>query len=94
MWPPRSVWVQQAGAMWVAAALLGPVCDGRHSAHDVLHYATDSIVGPPLLLQMGGQVVLETCWWVPVAFGGACLVCMLYLLRAEQTQARATLPRA
>ena len=94
MWPPRSVWVQQAGAMWVAAALLGPVCDGRHSAHDVLHYATDSIVGPPLLLQMGGQVVLETCWWVPVAFGGACLVCMLYLLRAEQTQVRATLPRA
>ena len=65
MWPPRSVWVQQAGAMWVAAALLGPVCDGRHSAHDVLHYATDSIVGPPLLLQMGGQVVLETCWWLP-----------------------------
>ena len=47
------------------------VCDGRHSAHDVLHYASESIAGPPLLLQMGGQVVLETCWWVPVAFGGA-----------------------
>jgi hypothetical protein len=60
--------------MWVAAALLGPVCDGRHSAHDVLHYASDSIAGPPLLLQMGGQVVLETCWWVPVAFGGAGVV--------------------
>ena len=63
--------------MWVTAALLGlswarsAVCDGRHSAHDVLHYASDSIAGPPLLLQMGGQVVLETCWWVPVAFGGA-----------------------
>ena len=73
-WPPPSVWLQQAGAMWVAAALLGPVCDGRHSAHDVLHYASDSIAGPPLLLQMGGQVVLETCWWVPVAFGGAGVV--------------------
>ena len=43
----------------------------RHSAHDVLHYAPDSIAGPPLLLQFGGQLLLETCWWVPIAFGGA-----------------------
>ena len=70
-WPPPSVWLQQAGAMWISAAILGPVCDGRHSAHDVLHYAPDSIAGPPLLLQVGGQLVLETCWWVPIAFGGA-----------------------
>lgn len=74
VWPPPSVWLQQAGAMWIAAALLGPVCDGRHSAHDVLHYASDSIAGSPLLLQLDGQVVLETCWWVPVAFGGAGVV--------------------
>jgi|EP00908_Phaeocystis_cordata_P014326 hypothetical protein len=74
MWPERSVWLQQAGAMWIAAALLGPVCDGRHSAHDVLHYATDSIAGPPWIFQSGGQVLLETCWWVPVAFGGAGVV--------------------
>ena len=40
----------------------------------VLHYASESIAGPPLLLKMGGQVVLETCWWVPVAFGGAGVV--------------------
>ena len=70
-WPPPSVWLQQAGAMYISAAILGPVCDGRHSAHDVLHYASDSIAGPPLLLQVGGQLVLETCWWVPLAFGGA-----------------------
>lgn len=59
--------------MWLAAALLGPVCDGRHSSHDVLHYATDSIFGAPWLFRLPGsdQVLLETCWWVPVAFGGA-----------------------
>lgn len=60
--------------MWVAAALLGPLCDGRHSSHDVLHYATDSIAGAPWLLYAPGStdvVLLETCWWVPVAFGGA-----------------------
>ena len=73
--PPLGVWAQQAGAMWCAAALLGPLCDGRHSAHDVLHYARDSIAGAPWVLQApGGAPLLETCWWVPVAFGGAGVV--------------------
>jgi len=58
--------------MWVSAAMLGPLCDGRHSAHNVLHYAQDSMAGAPWLLRApGGEVLLETCWWVPVAFGGA-----------------------
>ena len=71
--PPLQVWVQQGCLMWVAAAILGPVCDGRHSSHDVLHYAADSIAGPPLLFSAPGSttVLLETCWWVPIAFGGA-----------------------
>ena len=61
--------------MWISAALLGPVCDGRHSSHDVLHYATDSIAGAPWIFQApNGVTVLETCWWVPVAFGGAGLI--------------------
>lgn len=73
--PPLPVWLQQAGAMWVSAALLGPLCDGRHSAHDVLHYNPNSMAGPPWLLEApGGAPLLETCWWVPVAFGGAGVV--------------------
>jgi len=64
-------WLKQAGAMWISAALLGPVCDGRHSSHDVLHYAADSLAGPPWQLSLGGNVLLETCWWVPIVFGGA-----------------------
>ena len=97
-WPPPSVWLQQAGAMWVTAALLGPVCRLRRQAFGarcaslVLHYASESIAGPPLLLKMGGQVVLETCWWVPVAFGGAGLVLgaapvtVTFLIRKTQTK--------
>ena len=70
--PSRGVWLQQAGSMWLAAAALGPICDGRHSSHDVLHYAKDSIAGAPWLFTApGGEVLLETCWWVPLAFGGA-----------------------
>ena len=73
--PPLGTWVQQAGLMWVCGALLGPVCDGRHSSHDVLHYAADSIAGAPWVFHgLGGQVLLETCWWVPFAFGGAAVV--------------------
>lgn len=69
--PPR-VWLQQGVAMWGAAAILGPLCDGCHSKHDVLHYAVDSIAGDPWVLRApGGDVLLETCWWVPIAFGGA-----------------------
>ena len=51
---PRSVWLQQAAVMWCSAAALGPICDGRHSAHDVLHYATDSIAGAPWLFYAPG----------------------------------------
>jgi hypothetical protein len=67
------IWLQQAGIMWVAAAMLGPVCDGRHSSHDVLHYATNSIAGSPWQIYAPGTdtLLLETCWWVPLAFGGA-----------------------
>ena len=68
---PTGIWVRQAGLMWISAALLGPLCDGRHSAHDVLHYATDSIAGAPWIFTLGGTKLLETCWWVPIAFGGA-----------------------
>ena len=69
------VWVRQAGAMYVSGALLGPLCDGRHSSHDVLHYAKDSIAGAPWLLQIGdGAPLLETCWWVPLAFAGAAVI--------------------
>ena len=48
-WPPPSVWLQQAGAMWVTAALLGlswarsAVCDGRHSAHDRMCFTSASL---------------------------------------------------
>ena len=71
--PTLTVWAQQAAAMWVSAAVLGPFCDGRHSAHDVLHYASDSIAGPPWMFTLPGSSTpfLETCWWVPIAFGGA-----------------------
>ena len=68
--PPLSIWGKQAAAMWVSAAFLGPLCDGRHSAHDVLHY-NNAIFGAPWLFSLPGseRVLLETCWWVPVAFG-------------------------
>jgi len=70
--PPLPVWQKQAAAMWVSAAALGPLCDSRHSAHNVLHYATDSIAGAPFLLRgADGAAIFETHWWVPIAFGGA-----------------------
>lgn len=71
---PLIAWLKQGGAMWTSAALLGPLCDGCHSSHDVLHYAHDSLAGPPWLFYApggGDHVLLETCWWVPLAFGGA-----------------------
>jgi hypothetical protein len=68
----RSTWLRVAPAMWCSAAMLGPLCDGRHSAHNVLHYAADSIAGAPWILRAAdGTPLLETCWWVPLAFGGA-----------------------
>ncbi|KAL1500652.1 hypothetical protein AB1Y20_013300 [Prymnesium parvum] len=68
---PPSAWSKQAAVMFAASALLGPLCDGRHSAHDVLHYAEHSIAGPPWRLAVPPAGVLETCWWVPLAFGAA-----------------------
>lgn len=59
------LWAEQAIAMWGAAAVLGPLCDGCHSRHDVLHYAD------PSRLSVGSLYSLETCWWVPLLFGGA-----------------------
>ena len=38
-----------------AAAVLGPLCDGQHSSHDVLHYAHPSHLSL-------GTLQLETCW--------------------------------
>ena len=73
--PRRAVWMKQATLMWLAAALLGPCCDNLHSSQGVLHYAADSIAGPPLLVELCfGNLRLETCWWVPCAFGGAGVV--------------------
>ena len=60
--------------MFGASAALGPLCDGLHSAADVLHYER-----PTLLLRLGESAdgggaplwALETCWWVPLLFGVA-----------------------
>ncbi len=41
--------------MGSASAVLGPLCDGQHSSHDVLHYAD------PARLALG-PLQLETCW--------------------------------
>lgn len=46
---------QQALVMASASAVLGPLCDGQHSSHDVLHYID------PARLAFGG-LQLETCW--------------------------------
>lgn len=54
----------QVVASFAAGAALGPVLDGTHSAHGVLHYAH------PSLLRVGAYT-LETCWWVPLLFGVA-----------------------
>eukprot|EP00887_Chlorella_sp_A99_P001118 scaffold14.g1118.t1 len=51
--------------MGLASAILGPLCDGQHSAHGVLHYAD------PVHLTLLGALTLETCWWVPLLFGAA-----------------------
>lgn len=61
-----STWLlQQAAVMGLASAILGPLCDGQHSAHGVLHYAD------PVHLTLLGALTLETCWWVPLLFGAA-----------------------
>jgi hypothetical protein len=49
--------VRQATIMGLASAVLGPLCDGEHSAHDVLHY-----VAPVHLHLEQLHFDLETCW--------------------------------
>ena len=56
--PPQTVWLKQTAAVAASSAVLGPLCDGCHSRHDVLHYANPTVQLP----------LLETCWWVPVLF--------------------------
>lgn len=51
-----AAWLQQqALVVGAASAILGPLCDGQHSAHDVLHYTTPTI-------RSLGPLQLETCW--------------------------------
>lgn len=47
---------RQSLVMGAASAVLGPLCDGQHSAHDVLHYVS------PAHLSLGPLLQLETCW--------------------------------
>ncbi|KAK3274050.1 hypothetical protein CYMTET_17747 [Cymbomonas tetramitiformis] len=63
-WSPELSWKLTA-AVGASGAVLGPLCDGRHSTHDVLHYVSPTMISVPPLL------TLETCWWVPVLFGVA-----------------------
>lgn len=46
---------RQALVMGAASAILGPLCDGQHSLHDVLHYVSPSHLAL-------GPLQLETCW--------------------------------
>jgi len=68
------VWLKQTTAMFAGSAVLGPLCDGCHSRHDVLHYVEQP--GKVLLPGLGDASVplLETVWWVPVMFGVAGIV--------------------
>lgn len=69
----RNQLLQQALVMASASAVLGPLCDGLHSSHDVLHYtaAGQPVYLGPVPLPGGAVWVLETCWWVPLLFGVA-----------------------
>lgn len=72
MLPPLRVWARQSTAMFAASAVLGPLCDGCHSRHDVLHYAEQpGKILLPALTGAHSAPLLETCWWVPVLFGVA-----------------------
>lgn len=62
--PSSRIWAEQGVVMFSAAAVLGPLCDSCHSRHDVLHYNS-----PFLLHAPSGQVIFESCWWVPLMFG-------------------------
>lgn len=52
---------QQALVLFSASAILGPLCDGLHSAADVLHYKNPSV---QLHLDFGGASWGLETWWV------------------------------
>jgi hypothetical protein len=59
MLEPALLW-RQVAATACAGAVLGPLLDGQHSSHDVLHYAH-----PTWLLHLDAGALhwsLETCW--------------------------------
>ena len=63
-WTPGLL-LQQSLVMGSASAVLGPLCDGLHSAHGALRYAR------PLLLDLppaAPLLRLETTWWTPLLF--------------------------
>lgn len=63
---------RQTVALAASGAVLGPLCDGLHSSHDVLHYVFPihlSVAVPPF-----DAWDLETCWWVPLLFGLAGII--------------------
>ena len=64
--------LQQSLIMFSASSVLGPLCDGQHSSHDVLHY-DEAPASRPWQLDLW-LLHLETSWWVPVMFGLAGLV--------------------
>lgn len=49
------LWRQSLVMGTASTVPLGPLCDGQHSAHDVLHYASPSFLAL-------GPWQLETCW--------------------------------
>lgn len=54
--------VQQSIVMAAASAVLGPLLDGQHSTHAVLHYHHPTHISLSPLLE------LETTWWTAVLF--------------------------
>ena len=65
---PPGRWLQhQTLVTGLSASILGPLLDGLHSSHNVLHYHH-----PVLIKILSFQ--LETCWWVPILFGLAGII--------------------
>eukprot|EP00898_Chlorokybus_atmophyticus_P006754 jgi/Chlat1/707/Chrsp104S01196 len=60
-----SVLWRQTVATFASGAVLGPLLDGEHSRHDVLHYTS------PAHITLGPFYELESVWWVPLLFGVA-----------------------
>lgn len=63
--------LKQSVAMCAAGAVLGPLLDGQHSSHDVLHYNNPFVLD---MVPAGITWSLETCWWVPCLFGLAGII--------------------